>query len=399
MANQTGKNVLISYKAETTLAVAATGAGGFEFRKNSGSGMQLTRATINPNEVRSDGKTTMGRLGSKSVAGTLGADLSLGTFDSLFEGGMRGTWDPALDVTQASAGLTSVTSNATSFIAAAGSWLTAGFRVGDVFRASGLAATANNSRNLRVTGVAALVLSVLEPLTVDAAADTSFTFTRGKKLTMPSVPVRRSYTFDEWFGDLDLSKTSTGCRVAGFKVNGQPDGMAVIEFMLAGVEQLTNNSASSPTLTSPTLTSTVPLTWLDASIKVGAGDRTNLTAFEFMFTNGAATLPVIGSVISPDVFENNAVVTGSMSSTVQDFVDFDAFINEVEFEFHALLVEPETEPKDYISFFLPRLKRTSYDTPQGNDGAMIASQSFMSGTKGTAAGYDDSMITLCTSAV
>jgi len=398
MANQTGKNVVISYKVESTIGVAVTGSGGTEFRKNAGSGLQLTRATINPNEVRSDGKTSMGRLGSKSVAGTVGGDLSIGTFDALFEAGVRGTWSTATTITQATSTLTSVTSDATSFVATAGSWLSAGFRVGDVFVATGLAATANNSRNLRVSAVTTLTLSVVETLTVDAVADTSFTFTRGKKLVQPTTPVNRSFTVDEYLKDLDLSKRSTGCRVSSLKVTGQPDGMAILEVGFVGMAQDTLNSAASPSLTSPTLSSTVALTWLDASIKVGSGDRTNLTSFEFMYDLSASTLPVIGSSTSPDVFPNNAVVSGSMAATVQDFTDFDGFLNETEFEFHALLVEPESEPKDYIAFFLPRLKRTSYDTPQGNDGAMIATSSFISGTKGTATGYDDTMISIVTSA-
>jgi len=398
MANQTGKNILVSYKAETTIGVAATGTGGKTFRTNAGSGLQMTRATIDPNEVRADGKTAMGRLGSKSVAGTLPADMSLQTFDDLFQAGVRGTWDVTLSVTQATSSLTSVTSDATSFVAADGSFLSAGFRVGDVFVATGLAATTNNSRDLRVTAVTTLTLSVAETLTVDAVADTSFLFSRGRKLTMPTTPVRRSFTFDEYLADLDLSKVSVGCRVASFKITGQPDGMAMVEFGVVGMDQTTQATGASPTLTSPTLTSTIALTWLDATIRVAGSDRTNLTGFEFTFDNGAAGLPVIGSLVSPDVFENNAKISGSFSSTVQDFTDFDGFIAETEFEFHALLVEPESEPKDYISIFMPRLKRTSYDTPLGADGAMIATANFMSGTKGTATGYDDTMISIVTSA-
>jgi hypothetical protein len=399
MPNQTGKNVVVAFKVEATTGVAATGAGGTEFRKNAGSGIQLTRATINPNEVRSDGKMSMGRLGSKSVAGTLGGDLSVGTFDDLLQGGIRGTWATALTVTQATSTLTSITSNATSFVASAGSWVAAGFRVGDVFRVSSGPVAGNLNRNLRVTAVSTNVLAVAETLIVEATAVSTFSMVRGKKLVQPTSPVNRSFTIDEYLADLDLSKRSVGCRVSSLKVTGQPDGMAILEVGFVGMDQTTLSTASSPSLTSPTLTSTVALTWLDASIKVGAGNRTDLTSFEFTFDLTASGVPVIGSVVTPDVFPNNAMLSGSMSALVSDFVDFDGFINETEFEFHALLVEPTGTPPSYISFFLPRLKRTSYDTPMGGDGAMIATQSFMSGTKGAATGYDDTMISIVTSAV
>lgn len=399
MANQTGKNVVVAFKVETTAGVAATGAGGTEFRKNAGSGIQLTRATINPNEVRSDGKTSMGRLGSKSVAGTLGGDLSVGTFDALLEGGVRGTWATALTLTQASSTLTSITSNATSLVASAGSWISAGMRVGDVFRISSGPVAGNLNRNLRATAVSTNILSVAETLVVEATAVSTFSLVRGKKLVQPTSPVNRSFTIDEYLADLDQSKRSVGCRVSSLKITGQPDGMALLEVGFVGMDQNTLSTASSPTLTSPTLTSTVALTWLDASIKVGAvGARTDLTSFEFTYDLTASGVPVIGSVITPDVFPNNAMVSGSMSALVSDFVDFDAFINETEFEFHALLVEPTGTPPSYISFFLPRLKRTSYDTPMGGDGAMIATSTFMSGTKGAATGYDDTMLSIVTSA-
>jgi len=394
--HQTGKNVTVTYALEATLGVAAT-ASGFTFRKNAGSGLQLARVAINPNEVRSDGKTSMGRLGSKTVSGSLAADMSVATFDPLLEAGVRGTWATALAITEASSTLTSVTNDATSFIAAAGSWLSAGFRVGDVFVATGLATTANNSKNLRVTAVTTLTLSVAETLITMSTADTAFTFTRAKKLVQPTTPVARSFTFDEWSGDLDKSKVSLGCRVSSIKITGQPDGMAMIEFGIVGLDQTTVSGASAPSLTVQT-TSSTGLTWLDASIRVGTSDRTNLTAFEITYDLAASTQPVIGSVVSPDVFTGNAAISGSVSSTVMDFQDLTDFIAETEFEFFALLVEPESEPKDFISIFLPRLKRTSYSDPHGNDGARIATMAFMSGTKGTATGYDDTMISISTSA-
>ena len=123
---QTGRNVLLAYKAETTFNTAATAGSGYRFRANASSGLRLTRALINPGEIRSDGMTSMARLGSKSVAGTLSADASVGTFDPLLEAALRGTWTAAVAGTQATGGLTSVTTTANTIVASAGSWITAG---------------------------------------------------------------------------------------------------------------------------------------------------------------------------------------------------------------------------------------------------------------------------------
>ena len=398
MALQTGKATRVMYKAESTIGVTATGTAGYEFRKNSGGGLQLSRAAITANEVRSDGKTSMGRLGSKSVGGSFSADLSVGSFDGLLEAVMRGTWSTATTITEATAALTSITTDATSIVAAAGSWITAGMRVGDVFRLTGHAETANNSKNLRVSAGTTLTLSVVAALVANVTADTAFTVTRAKKLVQPTTPVRRSFTFEEYNIDVDLSKVASGCRISSMKISGQPDGMAMIEFGIVGLDLEPYAAGDSPHLTSTTLSSTTALTWLDASIKVGSADRTTLTSFEITYDLSAATLPVIGSSTSPDVFENNAVISGTVSSALSDFTDLTSFTAETEFEFHALLVEAETEPKDFISFFLPRLKYTGFDDPQGADGAKIATLPFMCGTKGTATGYDDTMVSICTSA-
>lgn len=405
MANQTGHNILVAYKAEGTFNVAATGAGATVFRPNAGGSLKLARALIKPNEIRADGKTPMGRLGSKSVSGSYQADLSNGTFDPLFEAVFRSTYVAAVAITQAT--MTSITTQAgppSTITAAAGSWLTQGVRVGDVVRLSGHSTAANNAKNLRVIAVTALIITVAEALITDAVADATFTLTIQKKLIQGASPTRRSFTFEEYNADLDLSKIATGCRVSSLKFTGQPDQMAIVEFGVVGADLTPLATGTSPTFTSPTLTSTVGLTWLDATIRAGAllssgTDRTNLTAFELTLDMSAKGLPVIGSNVTPDVFENNLEMSGSISMTLQDFTEFTNFTSETEFEFMALLVEPEAEPKDNISLFIARCKYNSFDDQIGQDGAKIVTLAFIVGTKGAGvAGYDDSMMTLTTSA-
>ncbi len=400
MPHQTGHNILVAFKAESVFNTAVSGAGGTQFRPNPGGSLRLSRATIQSNEVRSDGKTSMGRLGSKSVAGSYSADLSVGSFDALLEAVLQSTYVAAVAITQAT--MTSITTQAgppSTITAAAGSWLTQGVRVGDIVRLTNHSTVANNNRNLRVTAVTATVITVAESLSTDAVADNSFTLTVLKKLKQhTTTPTRRSFTFEEYNADLDLSKIATGCRISSMKITGQPDGMAIVEFGIVGADLTPLATGTSPTFSSPTLSTSIGLTWLDASIRVGASDRVNLTSFEFTLDLGIQTLPVIGSNVTPDAFENNAKITGSMSMTLQDFTDFTSYTSETEFEFLGLLVEPESEPKDCISFFLPRCKFTGFDDQIGEDGAKIVTMPFMAGTKGTATGYDDSMITVCTSA-
>lgn len=393
MPSQTGRNILVAYKPEVTFNLAPAAGSGFRFRPNGG-GLKLAQAPIQPNEIRNDGMTAMGRYGSKTLTGGYSGDLSLGTFDTLIEAALRGTWVAAVAITQAT--MTSITTGANTIVAAAGSWITQGVRVGDVVRLTGHSTAANNSKNLRVTGVTALTITVAETLIVDAVADTSFTLTISKKVTQGVV--RRSFTFEEYDQDIDLTEQSTGIRVSSMKITGQPDGMCIIEFGLVGADMNPLASGASPFFTSPTLSTTIALTMVDATIRFGGADIATLTSFELMLDLTASGLKVIGSRVTPDVFENPATVSGSISGVRSDFTNITRALAETELELHVLMVEPEAEPKDFVSLFVPRIKIQVPDKGIGGDGAMIETMPFMVGPKEGTTGYDTTMLAVATSA-
>jgi hypothetical protein len=393
---QTGRNILVAYKVETTFNTPPSAGSGFRFRPNASSGLKLARAMIQPGEIRSDGQTSMARLGSKSVSGGYVGDLSVGTFDTLLEAVLRGTWVAAVAITQAT--MTSITTGVNTIVAAAGSWITQGVRVGDVVRLTGHSTAANNSKNLRVTGVTALTITVAETLVVDAVADTTFTLTVSKKLSQPAVPVRRSFTFEEYDQDVDLTEQVTGARISSVKITGGADGMCTIEFGIVGADLIPLATGASPFFTSPTLTTSIALTLADATLRYAGADILTLTSFEVTLDLRAATQPVIGSLVTPDVFDNPAQVSGSITGIRSDFTNLTRFSSETELELQVLMVEPESEPKDFISLFLPRIKLTSVDKGFGSDGALLETMPFTVGPKEGTTGYDSSMLTFTTSA-
>jgi len=401
MALQTGKNILVAYKAETTFNTPpAVVTGANQFRPNAGSGLKLARATIKPGEIRSDGKTPMGRLGSKSVTGSYPADISVGTFDPLLEAVMRSTWVAATAVTAATAGLTSIktATGPNTITATAGSWITAGVKVGDVVRLTASSTAGNNNKNLRVTGVTALVLTVAETLVVNATADATFSLQIAKKLIQGTTPVRRSFTFEEYDADIDQSEQATGVRVSSLKLSGQPDGMAVVEFGLVGADLVPLATSASPFYTAPVLSTSIGLTFVDAVIRLNGVDVATPTAFDLTLDMTAKGQPGL-YIVTPDVFENNAELSGSISLLRADLSNLTNFTSETEFELHLLLTAPGVEPKDFISIFIPRVKLTGVDKTIGSDGAMVTALPFMTGTKGAGiSGYDDSMLTILTSA-
>jgi hypothetical protein len=225
-----------------------------------------------------------------------------------------------------------------------------------------------------------------------------FVITVAKKITQSTSPVGRSFTFEEYNQDLDLSEQNVGVRVSSMKVSAPPDAMATVEFGLVGLDQNALATGTSPNFSSPTLTTAIGLTAVDATIRVNGTDVAVLTGCEFTIDMSGATQPVIGSTTSPDVFLNNAVGRGTFSGIRQDLANLALFTAETEFEIQLLLVEPESEPKDFISFFLPRCKLLGIDKSFGNDGALIETRPFAFAAKGTATGYESTMIKLSTSA-
>lgn len=399
MPLQSAKNVTVAFKEEGSYNTPP-GATGAEFLRFVPSpGLTLTSATIRSNEQRSDALQTMGRNGSQQVTGTYTGEASLGSHDTIFEAVMRATWDPALVITEAtSEGPSEITTGANKIVGNAGSWITIGLRVGDVIRLTNHATAANNNRNLRIKAISDLEIEVFETLTVNGVADTAFTITRGKKLSNPAAPVKRTFYIEQRNVDIDGSQLFGGVRWTGMKINGTPDGMATIEFTLLGASMTTATGSSSPYFTSPTVYNSVPLVFADAKINVNGVDIAVATAFELTYAINAATQPVVGSKVSPDVFDNDATLSGTFSMIREDFDNVTSFVNETEFELHVLLTEPEGEPKDYISFYVPRCKYTDASAPLGGDGAMIEALPFQTGAQTASPGRDATMLTICTSA-
>nr|MBA3890489.1 hypothetical protein [Gemmatimonadaceae bacterium] len=317
MATQIGTNIIVGYKVEGTINTPPGATGAKQLRFTPGAGLALSKADIRSNEVRNDGLSSMGRHGSRMVQGSYGGELAVGAFDELLEAVMRSTWVAAVAITNAT--MTSITTTTSTIVAAAGSWLTQGVRVGDIVRLTGHSTTANNSKNLRVLAVTATTITVpTGDLTADAVADASFTLTILRKVKNGATPVRRSFYFDEYNQDIDQSEVFGGNRIVSMKITGQPDGMALIEFGVMGLSSDTLATAASPYFTTPTLNTATALVFADAKIRFNGVDIGIGTGFELTYQIGAGVQPVIGSTAGRDVSDAAARLAGSLSLIRED---------------------------------------------------------------------------------
>jgi len=402
MANQTGKGLIIAFKVEATLNTAPGASSAEVLRLTASPGLKLSKALIQSQEIRPDGLTALARHGSRRVEGSYGGELSVGSFDTILEAVVRTTAVTAVAVTEATASLASITFgtntvDATSTSAGSG-FLEAGIRVGDVLRVTGTGG-ANDSLNAQVQAVATHTVTVgASSFTVDASAATSFVLTIGKKLKNATTPTRRSFYVDEYHQDIDLSEVFGGVRWTGFQLQGTPDGMAQLTLSALGMSATALATGTSPYYTTPTEYTSLPLVFADAVLTVGGVAVSVATGFSLNYQLTANTLPVIGSSITPDVFDNEARLDGSLTVLRQDLDELTNFINETELELTILLQEPGSAPKAYIGLFVPRLVLTDNDAQLGSDGGMVETIPWTAGVKASATGYDAGLLTITTSA-
>ncbi|NGP18921.1 phage tail tube protein [Devosia aurantiaca] len=349
------------------------------------------------NEIRRDGLASRGRHGSRSVSGQYVGDLSLGTFDELIEAAFRGTFAPTLSITEATAGLTSITTTTSTIVASAGSWIAAGLRVGDVIRLTGHSAAENNDRNLRVTGLTASTITVAETLTAVGAADTAFGISRPKKLLQGLVA--RSFTFEEHEADIDGSEVFTGVRVGGMQLQMQPNGMCVVTFDLVGRDMQVMTGAQSPYYAAPAEFTSIAMTAVEAKIRVGSGDVLDITSLDLNLNLNASGVPVVGSVVTPEVFTNTGTVEGSITALKQDVSRSQQYLNETELSLHLLFEEQETGAADFCSFYLGNLTLGSATKGEiGTDNGRTQTFSLLTGADQRGGAFDRTTLKFQTSA-
>lgn len=398
MPEQTAANVLAAIKREAALTpgVAATaGAGALQMRLTDSPGLTLARGNIQSGERRADDMTPMGRLGGKSVGGSYNSELSVGGFtDSLMEAGLRRIWSAALVMALADGATT-----ANTITRATGSWITSGVKVGDIVTITTDATAANNNLRLRVTAVTATTLTLAgNPLTVNATAR-AFTVTRLKKLTTAGLRTNYSYTVEQYDEDIDVSELFLGCRLSSFALSFRPNAHATVSWTFVGMDRTLLTIGTSPWFTAPDVTTGISLVADDSAIRFNGIDVAKFTGMDLTVSVEAAGQPVIGSLVTPDIYTNTANVTGSISAIREDFSRLTMYDSETEFELSVLLSEPVAAPRPAIGIYLPRVKVASAEAPfLGGNGPKIETMNLMVGPHAGSAIIDASAINIFSTA-
>jgi hypothetical protein len=291
-----------------------------------------------------------------------------------------------------------LSATANTIIASTGSWIAVGLRVGMVIRATAGLVGGNLNRNLRIVGLTATVITVAETQVVEAGPIATWGLAVGKSLIQGTT--RRAFTFEEREIDIDGSELFTGCRIGSLQLQMQPNGMGTVTFGLVGRDMETRTGAGSPYFTNAvTPTTTLGLTAVEAQILLAGAPIVDLTSVNLSIDLSAQGTGVVGSVLTPDVFDNLAKVTGSISALRQDLDKVQDFLNEAQLSLSLVFVENESDPQSYINFFVGNLTFGSATKSElGQDGPRTQSFDLLIGKDERGGAYAPTMVLFQTDA-
>lgn len=304
--------------------------------------------TIETSEVRLDRQYADVRNGFNRVAGDVGYELSLVSYDTMIRLALGNTWQ---DITISTTGALSVTPGTPGDFNAVlarttGSWITDGIRPGDVLRTTGATAGSPNNRNWIVLSVdSATDLTVSNPRE-DANTDvpTAVTFP-GRRIDIGTI--LPTTTMQRAFNDIPSYQVFRGVTVNSMSwtmAAGSPVGGTLSMLGMSSAPL-----ASSPLAPSSAQPETAFMSAFDGQLYEDGNLNAVISSMEFTLENGRQLQPVVGNNFSPGVFEGRAGITGTIQAFFRGGPLYNRFINEQDGIITMLMNNPgATQTNDAV---------------------------------------------------
>lgn len=402
MSTASGIYKQVAYKVEATYGVQPSAASAQALRRVTSS-LDLTKDTYQSNEIRPDFQMADFRHGIRKVAGSVNGELSAKTYADFIAAALKKDFAVTTPTTGASITIGG-TSGAYTLTRAAGSWLTDGVKVGDVGRlTAGSFNAANSNKNLMVTAVTALVLTVLVLnasilVTEGPIASATFAVTGKKSLIPQTGHTDKSFSIEHWYPDVPTSEVFTGCKVSKVSFGLPPTGMATCNIDFMGKDAVTQVGQY---FTAPTaLTTTGTMAAVNGVLRVGGVTVANVTGLTIDVAAAQSGEPTIGSNTVAFQAAGRVIVTGQITATFENTAMRDAFYNETEIALYAAFTADNSAVSDFIGFSLPRLKvgGASKDDGEKTITQTIPFQALLNTTGGAALSTDLTTISIQDSA-
>lgn len=376
------------------------GAGPGQLLRRTNMSMDLQVQAIESAEINPDAQLVDARHGPQLLQGQIAGQLSPGTYKSLFEGLLRGTWTAGAFTAAITATLT-VSSGIGTLTAAAVDLFAGGFKKGDVIRFSGLVSDAvpQNSINFRITNVALHVITIApHPLLITwVAAQTAVVMTVvGKKLTTPvyASQVYRSYTAEDWKADISESKLGLGIRVVQGAINIPAAGFTTLGLTYSGQ---TMTKSGSRVYASPTAASTSSgVTGVNGKVSYAGVDLAYITAANVNIAAAAQPIQAVGNALTTDIVLGMITARGTISAlSTADSMTAD-FLAETELDLSFYLTGGGGNAADFVSIYMGRVKLQAA-SEQDSQTAIMRNYNFSALRQtggGTGTAWDDTTLVM-----
>jgi hypothetical protein len=361
------KKLAIKRQATQGTIAAAGAAGSARYMRRTSSTLNLAKAGYGSSEILPSQQRRDFRHGVRSTSGSISGELSVGGYQLPFEGVLRkaavagATTGALTTITIASSGAGSRQGTLTR---SAGSFLTDGFKVGEVVRATGAGAGAN-TMNLVIVSLTATIMTVRTlngaDITNQAAGSSITVQMAGKKVYTPADNQTRDYfTIEHWFSDIGQSERFVDSVFTGATVTLPATGLATVEFPVMGLDMQTGTAQH---FDAPAAAPTGAITAaVNGVLIVNNQVVANVTGLTITIAgNNSAPGGVVGSNVDADVFPGVIDVSGNVTALFSDASLRDLFINETEFSIVGVFTGDNTALAGAVAFIMPRCKFNGAD--------------------------------------
>ena len=398
MAFASGVNSVTVIDKEASWGVApAAGSTSAQYYPRVSFDLALSRESFASERINSTAQVTESRSGTDVVGGTLSDEIATGSHTKIYECLLRGAF--AAGATNTGIKYACVASG--NKITDSGStFITEGFKVGDVVDISGFTTTTNNGRAMIMSLTAGEMVINGLTLTNEAAGDSVTIAVAGKKLAIPALVDDRtddSFTIERFYADIGVSRKATGCKFGSASFSIQPDTMATVEFEVQGKDMVTSTSRY---FTAPVAAAASSvMAGNKAFLMVDGAPAVLVTGLDFEVQGGLEASSVVGNLQSDNtrpsaaIFQGVIEVSGTITAYFENDVLFEKFRDE---EAIVLAFWMKGDNGNDMVYKMGRVKLGSATPSDGSTGGLTQEISFNAlyreSTAGTA--YDDSCIVI-----
>lgn len=367
-----GISKIVALKKESAWGTLAGNTGARLVRRVT-SAFNLAKETYQSDEIRTDYQMADFRHGVRSCEGSISGEVSPGSYSDLFAAALARDFTAGVSMTGLGITTAAGGTNQLTLTRASGSFITDGYRVGDVVRmtlATGLNAN-NLNKNMLVISMTALILTVLilDKSTVTPGTGTAVTLAvQGKKTYVPQTGhTSNSFTVEEYYGNVSQSEVYVGVKVNTASISIPSTGMSTVEFGLQGKDLA--QTGTSQYFTSPAALGTSGVTaGVNGAVIFNGTPVAVITDASININRNLSNATTLGSNSIAEVFDGRALVDGSLSIYFTDAVARDAFKDETEVSLVFVLTTGNTATADFVSICLPRVKLNSFTKDDGEQG-------------------------------